>query len=150
MLFRSYTPLQNIANLCAYKYGNGVYQARALLNLLSYSNTSYTETCTFDSGSRIGNFNDEEHGVSTVENILARLYPNPNNGSFTLAYDLKQMPEATIQLIDISGKLVYTTRIDNLNNLLKINTNDLNDGLYFIRLISNKTLLWTDKVMISK
>ena len=80
----------------------------------------------------------------------SKLYPNPNNGEFTLAYDLKQTSEATVNITDITGKLVYTTQISNESNLIKINTQGLQSGLYFIQLHANGKLVWTDKVMINK
>jgi hypothetical protein len=98
----------------------------------------------------MGKFEEEEQGVTISDNVLAKLFPNPNNGTFALSYDLKETAEATIQLIDITGKLVYTNSIDNLNNLLQINTRDLHNGVYFIQILHKERLLWTDKVMISK
>ena len=88
--------------------------------------------------------------LSIIYGMQAHLFPNPNNGNFTLSYDLKQIPEVNIQIIDITGKVVYTNAIDNLNNLIQINTQDLHSGMYFIQLMNKNTLLWTDKVMISK
>ena len=32
-----------------------------------------------------------------------KLYPNPNNGEFNLAYDLKTNNEATLQITDVNG-----------------------------------------------
>jgi hypothetical protein len=79
-----------------------------------------------------------------------KIYPNPNNGNFTLVYDLKTNTEATIQIMDITGKLVYTTSVDNLNTRTQINLNNLHSGMYFVQLLNNTNLLWTDKLMISK
>jgi hypothetical protein len=96
---------------------------------------------------RLGKITEEP---INVQNITATLYPNPNNGEFTLAYDLKQTPEATINISDITGNIVYTIQITNETNLININTNDLRSGMYFIQLYSKGALLWTNKVMISK
>ncbi len=145
-----YAALETIANLCAYKYGNAVYQARALVNIVTYGNRDFEEDCENGEGSRIGNFTEEDNSISVAENIQAHLFPNPNNGNFTLSYDLKQMQEVNIQIIDITGKVVYLNTIDNLNNLVQINIQDLHSGMYFIQLLNKDNLLWTDKVMISK
>jgi hypothetical protein len=144
-----YATLQALANMCAYENGNAVYQARALLNMINYTNTDYEDSCgTEKVSARLGKIT-EEVGVS-IENVTAKLYPNPNNGEFMLAYDLKQTAEATIHITDITGKIVYTAQITNESNLIKINTDDLRSGLYFIQLQSKDALLWTNKVMISK
>ncbi len=137
------------AYLCFNAFGHAVLQARALLNMLSYTNLDYIDSCgTEKSSARLANTSDT-NGVS-IENVTVKLYPNPNNGEFTLAYDLKQTPEATINISDITGNIVYTVQITNENNLININTTDLGSGLYFIKLQNNDRLLWTDKVMISK
>lgn len=60
------------------------------------------------------------------------------------------MPTASIVITDISGQIVYETKVDNMSSMLLINTSDLRSGLYFIQLHSTNKLLWTDKVMISK
>jgi hypothetical protein len=143
-----YTAIETIANLCAYKYGNAVYQARALLNIVNYGNQSFDdEDCDDKEGARMGNFDNENQGINLTETIKASLYPNPNNGSFTLAYDLNKT-ESNVQLVitDISGKLVYEKQLDVLNNIAPISTVDLQTGIYFVQLInSTNKLLWTKK-----
>lgn len=117
--------------------------------MLSYTTIDYNDSCGSEKVSaRLAN-PSETKGV-IIENITAKLYPNPNNGEFTLAYDLKQTPEATINISDITGNIVYTAQITNETNLININTNDLRSGMYFIQLNSKGSLLWTNKVMISK
>jgi hypothetical protein len=139
-----------LANLCPNQYGNAVYQARALLQTITYANTDYNDNCNTDKlGARLG-YNDDEKGVSVTGGVIAKLYPNPNNGEFNLAYDLKTNNEATLQITDVAGKLVYTSVIDNLNNIVQLNTKYLQAGIYFVQLIHNKQLLWTDKLIISK
>ncbi len=88
--------------------------------------------------------------LSMVYGVQAKIYPNPNNGSFMLAYDLKKYYEANVQIADVTGKIVFNADIDNMNSILNINTNQLQSGIYFIQLTKGKQLLWTDKVMISK
>lgn len=98
----------------------------------------------------MGYDDENENSVSVAEGVQARLYPNPNNGSFMLAYDLKNNTGATVTIVDIAGKLVYKGSIDKLDNITSISTNNLNNGIYFIQISHNKTLLWIDKLIISK
>jgi hypothetical protein len=95
-------------------------------------------------------YDDTESSVSVSEGVMAKLYPNPNNGIFTLAYDLKKYNIAEVFIYDVTGKVVYKTNLDNLENIKQINTNNLQSGIYFVQLIHDKNLLWTDKLMISK
>ena len=65
-----------------------MYQARALLQTITYTNINYNDSCsTSKLGARLG-YNDDEKGVSVTGGVVAKLYPNPNNGEFNLAYDL--------------------------------------------------------------
>lgn len=143
--------LQHLANLCPNQYGNAVFQARALLQIYTYQYVEYNDSCYTDKlNSRFGYSDEEETSVSVADGVQAKLFPNPNNGNFTLAYDLKKNNEATVFIIDVTGKEVYQSTIDNLENTKQINTSYLQSGIYFIQLRNDKTLLWTDKVMISK
>ncbi len=139
-----------IANLCPSLYGNAVFEARALVQSMTYVAKTYNDSCDNSIARKNVWIDDETTSVSVAEGVLAKLYPNPNSGTFILAYDLKNNTNATVTIIDISGKLVYKGALDKLDNRVQISTNNLNNGIYFIQIINDKTLLWTDKLMISK
>lgn len=143
--------LASLADLCPQQYGTAVYQARALLQTLMFVSKVYVDSCyTKDLSNRLGYDETKETSISTITDVQAKLYPNPNNGSFMLAYDLKTNNEADISIIDIAGKTVFTGRLDNLNNVVQINISYLQSGIYFVQLSKNKSLLWIDKLIISK
>ncbi|MEN8226423.1 MAG: T9SS type A sorting domain-containing protein, partial [Bacteroidota bacterium] len=75
-------------------------------------------------------------GISSLkaEDNLS-IYPNPANGVFSVSADLKlQNNEATIQIIDISGKIVYSSRVAaGLDTPLMIDISNQQDGLYLLR-----------------
>lgn len=60
------------------------------------------------------------------------IYPNPTNGAFVI--DLNEIhEEVKIDIMDMSGKLVYQLHAENTNQL----TIELNDhsGIYFVSII---------------
>ncbi|MBP6427847.1 MAG: T9SS type A sorting domain-containing protein [Bacteroidia bacterium] len=57
------------------------------------------------------------------------VYPNPNNGNFTVQANNKF---DELEIIDISGKIIYKT-ISTDNNLFSVSIN-LESGMYFLRL----------------
>jgi hypothetical protein len=142
--------LSSIADLCPQLFGNAVYQARALLQSITYVSKVYTDSCDNSKVRKSIWLDDEPTSVSVADGVQAKLYPNPNNGSFTLAYDLKTLNIANVTIYDISGKLVYSKTIDNLESRISINTLSLNNGIYFIQLSDDTKLLWTDKLVIQK
>jgi hypothetical protein len=65
------------------------------------------------------------------------LYPNPNNGIFTLNVTTGKFENAraTIQIVDMMGKMVYQTNAVVNNGILnsRINNNNLSNGIYTVR-----------------
>jgi hypothetical protein len=121
------------------------------LQTVTYVGRVYADSCySNELTARHGYTEEGKTSVSIADGVQAKLFPNPNNGSFTLAYDLKTNTEAVLTITDITGKLVYTGMIDNLNSRLQIHTSHLQNGVYFVQLLNDDQLLWTDKLMISK
>ncbi|PQJ10688.1 hypothetical protein CJD36_012000 [Flavipsychrobacter stenotrophus] len=79
-------------------------------------------------------------GAVTVNDINCSIYPNPNAGSFTLSGSwIEGDNEATIEIIDLLGQVVYKKSIT-INNY-KIDEQvqiggDLSSGMYMLRINS--------------
>lgn len=60
--------------------------------------------------------------LSETQKSLSRLYPNPNDGNFTLSFISLSGDEALINIYDQTGKIVYTEKIipDTGENLFRI------------------------------
>lgn len=88
-------------------------------------------------------------GVPTLENISSLLlYPNPNNGSFTL-----QLPElksiTTIRIWNTLGSLVYEKVVDaTISNTIQLH-NDLPIGIYWLE-VKGKDFVGREKMVIKK
>jgi len=68
-------------------------------------------------------------------------YPNPFNSTTTLAYDIPQAGETTLQVFDITGRLVETLKdrvIPAGTYSIQFDGQQLASGVYFIRLESNQ------------
>lgn|ERR1035437_6309681 len=75
------------------------------------------------------------------------VYPNPNNGNFTLSYHLSN-PNNIFQIIDITGRVVYNTTFSGTEGIQNISTSDLSNGLYYWQLVSDKIILDKGKIAI--
>jgi hypothetical protein len=76
--------------------------------------------------------NDLSQGVN--------IFPNPNNGSFTFAYDGEEYGDAVLQVMNSMGQMIYTTNV-NVNEggytqELQLGDNS-SQGIYIVRLIIN-------------
>lgn len=61
------------------------------------------------------------------------VFPNPNNGSFTITSDLTDRGQ--LELFNLSGQLVHSSEIDNLSNA-NIDIKNLEPGVYKINITS--------------
>jgi len=75
------------------------------------------------------------------------IYPNPNKGSFTLEF--KELANSfSIEVFDISGKVIYENNYDQSANLVQeINLNKPASGVYFVNIKSDKGLV-TKKLIV--
>lgn len=85
------------------------------------------------------------------QGIHCRIYPNPNNGSFTLHYRLTDPSETTINIYDIGGSLFYSDIFHPVSEAGQrtFELNDLKSGFYIFELVSNGKAL-KQKFYVSK
>lgn len=79
--------------------------------------------------------------------IVAKAYPNPTHGAFTLTVNSKWL-NAYMQVHDASGKILFTQKITNLTN--NFNFGKWAAGLYFIDLTSIAHEKQTLQLLIQK
>lgn len=96
----------------------------------------------------------KENIISSVKNNTSldflTIYPNPNNGNFTINFSSKGNYPITISLFDITGKIVYQENIQHNNrSFIQISDAVLPSGLFSIQ-ISGLNDMWNKKVMITK
>ncbi|WP_299116565.1 reprolysin-like metallopeptidase [uncultured Winogradskyella sp.] len=62
------------------------------------------------------------------------LFPNPNNGDFTLQFNSNSGKDINLNVYDISGKLVYNNNYDSTSRFDKqINLNNVSAGIYIMK-----------------
>ena len=76
--------------------------------------------------------------------------PNPSSGRIQVALDSHQGEAVSINILDTSGKLVYSKNISNLEtSYLDINMENSARGMYYIQLKTELTLS-TKKLLLIK
>lgn len=74
------------------------------------------------------------------------IYPNPNNGNFTLSLSNENKQSISIDVFDVFGKSIYQSKTN--EETVNLNLPNLNSGVYFVKLISsnrNETLKFIKK-----
>ena len=90
---------------------------------------------------------DEEFNESNLV-----LYPNPASENANLEFELSNKSEVRIDVVDITGKQVYSENMNTLNSgnqKVQINTSNFNEGVYFVTLSSEGTKT-TKKLVVKK
>ncbi|MBI3520253.1 MAG: T9SS type A sorting domain-containing protein [Bacteroidetes bacterium] len=89
--------------------------------------------------------------IKSHENKLkCNIYPNPNKGVMTLEYDLGNMNEATMNLYDVTGKLLTVYKLPSAKGALQMNEQTLQNGIYFYHILVEGKSIKTDKIVIIK
>jgi subtilisin family serine protease len=78
------------------------------------------------------------------------VFPNPANNSFVVKYEIDKdtQDERTIQLTDITGKIIFSKTIAKINGNIEISTASYSNGLYFIQLYSGSSIVAVTKIII--
>ena len=90
--------------------------------------------------------------VSQINNATELMIaPNPSNGLVTLTANWNEAGNVNVEVIDISGKLVYaqSVKVNKGNSKTTIDLGQLTAGSYLFRTISNDTIS-TSRLMIQK
>ncbi len=88
---------------------------------------------------------DEQMSHAQIQQGIM-LMPNPNQGLFTLSsIDSESIMEANI--IDVSGKTVYSYKCTECSETLTLSLNDLSQGIYFVQTITSNGK-WINKLVI--
>ena len=91
----------------------------------------------------------EEKPDSVWQNNIL-IYPNPNNGSFTVYLNKEEYKkDVNYKIIDIAGKTLQTGKLDSSDNHVTINDGSTVEGVCFIQVYSDDKY-YTTKILIKK
>lgn len=78
-----------------------------------------------------------------------RVYPNPSTGTFSISNLNGLGNEVSIEVRDVTGKIVVRKNVSSVDGVLRLNL-DLNNGVYFINAVGEDRAERKGKVVISK
>ncbi|MFZ5553770.1 MAG: T9SS type A sorting domain-containing protein [Bacteroidota bacterium] len=120
--------LFEIAVQCPLDGGYVVYAARGILNHYYKNNIWFDDFC--ESGNR---FEQSDNNFSAEDKF--RLYPNPNDGSFTISQGGEFKSGTQIHIVDIAGKTVFSSTINKISHQVNLHIEALERGVYIVNII---------------
>ncbi|MFP4605314.1 MAG: T9SS type A sorting domain-containing protein [Bacteroidales bacterium] len=82
---------------------------------------------------------DEPNAITDQEELSVNVYPNPGNGNYSIELDGEMNESINVMVFNAVGKLVYQKKYKNPSSKETINITNQNDGIYFLKVTSNKT-----------
>lgn len=129
------------------------YQCQSTLDV----NTMYYWKVRGKSGALVSEWSDTwsfttEQGIGIDEDLVREnvsIFPNPGTGDFNLNIDSKVANTYDLRVIDISGKLVFETKIDCQagNNSIPVSIDNIVSGSYNLVLSSDNAIVSTRLVI---
>lgn len=95
---------------------------------------------------------DPTLGVSELTNDFGMsVYPNPANANTTLSFELSNEAQASVNVTDLAGKVVFTQALGTVNGTqnVTLNTESMTNGVYMVNLTVNGTVS-TQKLVVRK
>lgn len=141
-----------LAEKCPDWDGDAVYEARALMSIYDSAGTVYSDSCYAPGSHKAAKQQNPINTASAIQiqNATVNLYPNPNNGNFTLEYDLGNNVDGKVILYDMYGQLVGEYSLANSQGKMSISNPQLSNGVYIWKLYTNTQSEQFGKVIIMK
>ena len=86
-------------------------------------------------------------GTNIIKNIslVCSAFPNPTSSAVTLKIDNQNFDKLSLQLYDLSGKLLIQQKIN--GNQTPIQMEEFANAIYFLKVIDNSAILQTFKII---
>ena len=84
-------------------------------------------------------------GINEITNQQVSIFPNPNNGTFTIS-NLTKSSQSIIEIYNAIGEKVYSSSIENQNTTVDINKQA--KGIYFYKIISENGMVRNGKLIL--
>jgi PKD repeat protein len=137
--FGDLSPLDNSANPSHTYAANGSY-------VVTLTVTGPCGTATFTQTVVITQVGLQDNDLAST----LSLFPNPNDGTFTLSFDFSNSKDVTIEVLDVTGRIIYADKESDIMSYNKqIGLESAESGMYMIRIITNDGVV-TEKMVIQR
>jgi hypothetical protein len=101
-------------------------------------------------GRKIGSPCDSLTSIQEVEhNFHFKIFPDPSNGNFNISYLLPQNKEGNLEILDVTGKILYQQKLPMWSTLQNISLPKIANGVYLVKIKSGESLV-SKKLIVYK
>ena len=150
--------LNYLVNLCPYAYGDVVYKARGLWQIVYDEPGDFLENCDgtdstslSDTCRRCGRY--ASFAKNNRSNIMHQAYslsPNPNNGIFRLLQQITDTSNVAINIFNELGISMFNKSMNFFNNSVELNVSGFVPGLYLLQIRDCKGSVFSLKFIINQ
>jgi photosystem II stability/assembly factor-like uncharacterized protein/PKD repeat protein len=85
-----------------------------------------------------------DKGITEYQNAYVNIYPNPNHGTFTVNYLLKDLSKITIRIYNLQGNMLFEKNIKpaQLHSETIIRPDNISKGIYILQFINNNNYFY--------
>ena len=122
--------LKTLVEGCPVRDGMAVRKARTLYSMIYRDYTLYSDICIDNNTNKMTSKTNKEK--TDTKNLLLEVYPNPNNGTFTISLSGNSTFESVVVTIyNAIGNKMSVFNLELQNNSATFDTK-LSNGIYFI------------------
>ena len=143
----------------AWDFGDDSTGYTTAIKTHTYTTTgNYTVSLIVYHGMCTDTFSRQITVISTIgidendfRNSYFNIYPNPSAEDVTIEYNLyTNNNSATINVSDVTGKILKTIAITGKTGKIYLNNYDLDAGIYFVSLVNDKEKINSQRLVIIK
>ena len=131
-----YTSMATVSDNCSSNANITVTQSPAVGSTQNVGTVNVTLTATDECGNTSNcNFDvDITNTTGIVDNtrVNITIFPNPNNGLFTVHLGTEMNGGITIQVYNLLGEIVYNESKENANTAYKLDLQHVEKGIYYV------------------
>ncbi len=87
-------------------------------------------------------------GISKIENLESKLYPNPSKGMLTVELEKSPSKNGSLEIYTLNGKKIFVKHLN--SKISSIDLNSIEKGAYIIKINDGERNFKTSKLIITK
>lgn len=92
--------------------------------------------------------------LASISEVSLNVYPNPAANQATISFELVNDEHVNIQMYDLTGKQVMTVYnqegFGDMENDVQINTDELNNGIYYLKMVTESGVIKDMRLVVQK